>query len=323
MTSEVSALEAVAHAVRRSQRIAVCSHVDPDGDAVGSVLALAHALERAGHAVDRVLASGERAPVTYAFLEGAALFVRASALDRRPDLIFALDAPNPGRLGEAAALLENATLVVIDHHPDNARYGTVNLVDAEAPSTSALIWEVLKHLAVEPDHAMLDCIFCGLMTDTGRFSYANATPRAFLLAAELAQAGARTSWVYSNVYERRSHAALKLQARTMDRLTFVKGGAVAYSWITDDDLHETGALPEETEDLIDSVRVVDGPDVVALFKCSPGRVKGSLRAKGGADVGAVARALGGGGHRAAAGFTLTGTLSDALAAVLPLLPARS
>lgn len=323
MTADAAALHAVAEAVRGSQIIAVCSHVDPDGDAVGSVLALARGLESLGREVHRVLASGKRAPVTYAFLEGAERFVRAADLPVRPDLVFALDAPSPVRLGEAAALLEGTQVVVMDHHPDNARFGAVNVVDPEAPSTSTLVWELLLSLAVEPDQCVLDCVFCGLMTDTGRFSYANATPRAFRTAAQLAEAGARTGWVYRNVYERRSHAALKLVARTMDRLTFANGGAVAYSWITDEDLRETGALPEETEDLIDSVRVVDGPDVVALFKCSPERVKGSLRAKDGADVGAVARALGGGGHRAAAGFTIEGTLSEAIAAVLPLLPARS
>jgi phosphoesterase RecJ-like protein len=323
MTAEVSAFESIARAVRTARRIAVCSHIDPDGDAVSSVLALAHAMEKAGHAVDRVLASGERAPVTYGFLEGSSRFVRADALRERPDLVFALDAPNPSRLGEAMALLDGAVVVVIDHHPDNARFGAVNLVDPDAPSTSALVWEVLQSMAIAPDQTVLDCVFCGLMTDTGRFSYANATPRAFRLAAELAEAGARTAWAYSNVYERRSHAALKLVARTMDRLTFANGGVVAYSWISDDDLRETGALPEETEDMIDTIRVVDGPEVVVLFKCSTGRVKASLRAKDGADVGDVARALGGGGHRAAAGFTVEGALSDTLAAVLPLLPARS
>ncbi|MDI6711835.1 MAG: DHHA1 domain-containing protein [Anaerosomatales bacterium] len=323
MRSEADALHAAAHAALAARHVVVCSHVDPDGDAVGSVLALVHALEAAGVRADAVLASGDHAPVTYAFLPGAERFVRAAEVDRRPDCVFALDAPNPVRLGEAAAFLKGSSTVVIDHHPDNERFGQVSVVDPDAPSTSALIWELLPALGVAPSQAVLDCVFCGLMTDTGRFSFDNATPRAFRLAAELAEAGARTTWVYRNVYERRSHAALLLVSRAMDRLTFANGGAVAYSWISDDDLRETGALPEETEDLIDAIRVVAGPQVVVLFKSAPGRVKGSVRAKDETDVGAVARALGGGGHRAAAGFTIDGSLDDALDAVLPLLPTRS
>lgn len=323
MGSEADAFRAAADAALAARRVAVCAHVDPDGDAVGSVLALVHALEAAGVRADAVLASGDRAPVTYAFLPGAERFIRAADLAGRPDLVVALDAPNPGRLGEAAALLDGSSAVVIDHHPDNERFGQVCIVDPDAPSTSALVWELLPALGVVPNQAVLDCVFCGLMTDTGRFSFDNATPRAFRLAADLAEAGARTAWVYRNVYEQRSHAALLLVSRAMDRLTFANGGAVAYSWISDDDLHETGAAPEETEDLIDALRVVAGPQVVALFKCAPNRVKGSLRAKDETDVGAVARALGGGGHRAAAGFTLEGSLQDALGAVLRLLPARS
>lgn len=323
MTAEPSSFRTAARAVHAARYVAVCAHVDPDGDAVGSVLALAHALEAAGVDADPVLASGDRAPVTYAFLPGTERFVRVDALDRRPDVVFALDSPNVSRLGEASALLDGATVVVIDHHPDNERFGDVCIVDADAPSTSALVWDLLPALGVTPDQAVLDCVFCGLMTDTGRFSFDNATPRAFRLAAELAEAGARTGWVYRNVYEQRSHAALLLVSRAMGRLTFANGGAVAYSWIGDDDLRETGALPEETEDLIDAVRVVAGPQVVALFKCSSNRVKGSLRAKDGTDVSAVAQKLGGGGHRAAAGFTLDGSLEDAIEAVLQLLPARS
>lgn len=323
MSAEAVSLEEAARAALAARYAVVCSHVDPDGDAVGSVLALVHALEAAGVSADAVLASGERAPVTYSFLPGADRFVSVAALERRPDVVFALDSPNISRLGDAAPLLDGASVIVMDHHPDNELSGQVRIVDPGAPSTSALVWELLPALGAAPTQAVLDCIYCGLMTDTGRFSFDNATPRAFRLAAELAEMGARTTWVYRNVYEQRSHAALLLVSRAMDRLTFVNGGAVVYSWISDDDLRETGALPEETEDLIDAVRVVAGPQVVALFKCAPGRVKGSLRAKDDTDVGAVARTLGGGGHRAAAGFTLDGTLDDALGAVLPLLPERS
>ncbi|MCX8006751.1 MAG: DHH family phosphoesterase [Coriobacteriia bacterium] len=321
MTAEP--LKQAVEVLRSARHAAVCAHVDPDGDAVGSVLALTHALNAAGVRADPVLASGDHAPATYAFLPGAEQYRTVASLAEQPDVVVALDAPSPTRLGEAASLLARASaVVVVDHHPDNALFGTVCVVDPDAPSTSALVWDLVELLGVPAEQAILDCVYCGLMTDTGRFSYSNATPRAFRLAATLAEAGARTTWVYRNVYETRSPAALALTARALDRLALANGGAVAYSWIEEQDLVQTGALQEETEDLIDAIRVVAGPDVVVLFKCSSDRVKASLRAKDGADVGSIARALGGGGHRAAAGFTVEGTLADAIAALMPLLPAR-
>ncbi|MGB4592298.1 MAG: DHH family phosphoesterase [Coriobacteriia bacterium] len=321
MTPDAATLSSVAAALRAARLVAVCAHVDPDGDAVGSTLGMVHALDAIGVQSVPVLASGTGAPITYSFLPGTERYRTVEELASAPDLVLALDSPDPARLGEARSLLEVArTSIVIDHHPDGGGYGTIDVIDETAPAVGVLIWELLPALGVVADEAIATCLYTALMTDTGRFSYSNATPRAFRTAADLIEAGANAGALYMQVYENRSSGLLALAARTVGRLTLVNGGAVAYAWITDADLSDTGSLPEETENLIDEIRVLGGVEAVALLKVHDGFVKGSLRAKGSADVGAAARALGGGGHRAAAGFTLSGDLASTLAALLPLLP---
>ncbi|TDB39101.1 MAG: bifunctional oligoribonuclease/PAP phosphatase NrnA [Actinobacteria bacterium] len=320
MSGRAELLGQVAETLLAARTIAICAHVDPDGDAMGSTLGLTHLLRGCGATVTPLLASGDRAPSTYAFLPGAGELRRAPA-SLAVDLFVALDAPDPARLGDARDLALNAKrLVVIDHHPDNKHYGTLNLVDERAAATGELLWELLPHLGCAAERITATCLFTALMTDTGRFSYGNTTPSALRHAAEMIEAGANVVDLYRRVYENRSPGALALVARTVGRLTFANDGHVAYSWIDTDDFAETGALPEETENLIDEIRVVSGVDAVALLKVAHDSVRVSLRAKNGYDVGLVARTLGGGGHAAAAGFTRAGSLESVLAELLPLLP---
>jgi len=314
------AFHRAAVALRHATSVAVCAHIRPDGDALGSMLAATLLLRAAGIAAVPVLADDEPAPTTYSFLPGFALLVRPADLEQ-PDAVLALDTPNLERLGDAAALARNAsTLVVMDHHPDAVEFGTVNVLDAVAAATGQLVWRLARALEVPPTPEVALCCFVALQTDTGRFQYSNTTPEALRDAADMVQAGADPAEASRLVYESRTHASLALEARTLDRVTLANHGHVAYSWITDEDFAETGALPEETEHLVDAVRVVRGPDVVMLFRLLGDEVRGNLRAKTGFDVGAVARHFGGGGHAAAAGFTVPGTLEALLEELLPRLP---
>ncbi|MHB8706038.1 MAG: DHH family phosphoesterase [Coriobacteriia bacterium] len=321
MSLDPATLTSVAAMLRAARLVGVCAHVDPDGDAVGSTLGIMHALDTIGVPCVPVLANGDHPPRTYAFLPGTDRYRTVVSLAQTPDVVLALDSPDPARLGDAQALLSTASAIVaVDHHPDNREYGTLNLVDHRAAATASLLWDILPALGVTADEAIATCFYTALMTDTGRFSYSNATPAAFRAAADLIEAGANANALYTQVYENRSPGLLALAARTVDRLTLANGGAVAYSWVSDADLTETAALPEETENLIDEIRVLRDIEAVALLKVHDGFVKGSLRSKGDADVGAVARSLGGGGHAAAAGFTVRGDLGAALDALLPRMP---
>lgn len=323
MTGSVDSFEVIAKAIAGASSVAICAHVDPDGDAMGSVLGLSAMLERLGKTVVPLLANGSSAPSTYAFLPGADK-LRAPGNAPACDLFIALDAPDPVRLGDAReAALASHSLIVIDHHPDNRCYGHINLVDPAAAATGEMLWRLLPALGLAPDATIATCLFTALMTDTGRFSYSNTTPDALRSAAEMIEAGANVADLFRQVYESRTPGALALVARTLSRMTRANNGAVIYSWVTPEDFTETGALPEETENLIDEIRVVRDIEAVALLKVGENSVRVSLRSKNGHDVGAVARTFGGGGHRAAAGFTHEGTLESVLAELLPLLPGGS
>lgn len=304
--------------------VVVCAHVSPDGDAVGSVIGAVHALRRRGIDAVPTLAEDRTGPATYAFLPGFDEYRPAASLEA-PDVFLALDAPTFERLGAAEPLARAArTVVVIDHHPDNARFGGVNVVDAAAPSTGSILWRLLPALGVTPDEEIAANLYTALMTDTGRFSYSNTTAEALRVAAAMIEAGADPAELYRKVYESRSAASLALLGRTLSRITLANRNRIVYSWVTGQDLSETGALPEETENLVDAVRQTGGVDAVVIFKEDHDGVKVSLRAKCPTlDVGAIARSFGGGGHFAAAGATLGLPLDDAINAVLHVLPGAS
>jgi len=314
------AFHRAAVALRHTVSVAVCSHVRPDGDAMGSVLAATLLLRAAGIAAVPILSDEDAPPSTYAFLPGFALLARASDLEQ-PDAVLALDAPNLTRLGNAAPLAQAAsTLVVMDHHPDAEEFGTVNVLDPRSAATGQLVWRLARALEVEPTPEIALCCFVALQTDTGRFQYSNTTPEVLRDAADMVEAGANPAEASRLVYESRSPGALALEALALTRLAFANDGRVAYAWISDDDFDTTGALPQETEHLVDAVRIVAGPDVVALFSLRGDEVRANLRAKTGFDVGSVARRFGGGGHSAAAGFTVCSTLDSLLIELLPHLP---
>jgi phosphoesterase RecJ-like protein len=309
-----------AELLKKARSVVVAAHVDPDGDAIGSMLGLAHALDRIGVPTTAVLANGRRPPVTYAFLPGAER-LRPPDQAEAPQVFVALDTPNADRLGDAARLARAAeTVIAIDHHPDACLEATVQVFDSSAAATGALVWELLEPLGCPPDPEIATCLYAALLSDTGRFSYSNTTPAALRAAADMIEAGADPNRVYAAIYENRSPGAHALVVRTLERASFAHGGQVVYSWIDAQDFAETGAVPEEAENLIDHLRPLRGVRVVCLAKVDGNRVRVSLRAKGADDVGAIARQFGGGGHAAAAGYTVEGTLDEAMASLLARLP---
>lgn len=314
------AMKRAAEVLRGARHVVIASHVDPDGDAIGSTLGLAHALESLGITTSLALGSGERCPSTYAFLPGAERLA-APVLPAEPFVLAALDSPDVRRLADAAFLAEAAEAVVlIDHHPDAVAGAHTAVFDSTAAATGVLVWQLLPYFGVVPDERMATCLYTAVLTDTGRFSYANTSADTLRLAADMVGAGAHPHDIYTAVYENRSAGAQQLVGRTLGRVTLANGGRVAYSWVTPEDFAETGARPEEAENLIDYVRALGGVDVVFLAKVNGSIVRGNLRSKTDVDVSAIARELGGGGHRAAAGFTVEGDLPGLLDRLLPLLP---
>ncbi len=316
-----AALHHVAVALRRAKSVVVCAHVRPDGDAIGSVLGLTLALRELGVAAVPTLADDRSAPETYSWLPGHALYVAAAQLEA-PDVFVALDTPNPERLGVARTLAENArTLVIMDHHPDAQEYGTVHAFDSSAAATGQLVWRLLRTLDARPSRDVALCCYAALLTDTGRFAFQNTNAVALRDAAEMLDAGVDPAETARLIYQNRSLASLAIEACAMARLTVANSGRVAYTWLTDEDFEATGARPEEAEHLPEAVRSVEGTEVALLLRQKGTEVRGNLRAKGSFDVGSIARRFDGGGHAAAAGFTVFDTTVDVvLGEVLPLLP---
>jgi phosphoesterase RecJ-like protein len=254
-----------------------------------------------------VLGPAERVPAEYDFMQLDDLLREAPA-DAAERVLLCLDCASEKRL-TAAGLRERATLVVdVDHHHDNTRFGDVNLIVPDASSTSEIVRDVLAELDVELTPEIAEALYIALVTDTGRFQYANTTPKALRLAAELVEAGADVHRIFQWVYETVQFAKLKLLARALERAQIFEGGRVVVSYLLRNDFTDIGAAEAYSEGIIDYLRAVEGAELAALIR-EPPRSDGptrrvSLRASTDElDVSAIARKSGGGGHRQAAGFS--------------------
>lgn len=305
-------------ALRHATSVVVCGHVRPDGDAIGSVLGMTLALREAGISAVPTYADAEEPPATYGFLPGFGLYAPAGELEA-PDVFIAMDTPIPSRLGLAEGLQKAAkTVIVFDHHPDGHEFGAINVVDPTAAATAQLIWHFAQSLGA-PSADVAECCYVGLVTDTGRFSFDNTTAQALRDAADMVDAGVSPAQISHHVYQSRSAGSLAIESRALSRLTLANNGHVAYTWVTDEDFAELDIRPEDAENLPDAVRVIGGIDSAALFRQHGSEVRVNLRSKTGADVGSVAKHFGGGGHRAASGFTFEGDIDTLLPLLLPLL----
>jgi phosphoesterase RecJ-like protein len=298
-------LEEIRSVLKDTKEIVLASHVNPDGDSVGSLLALAMVLIAENKQVFPCLPEPWKYPPQYDFLPGRELLVEPGEVKEGPGLFVALDCSNLERLGPLEEKARSARrLINIDHHEDNRMFGAINLVDAGASSTSELIYKVIKGATWPISPEIATCLYTGVVTDTGRFQHRNTSPDTFEIAYELASAGADIFQVVREVYDSQSLPYTRLLGRALQRIEFMSDYEFAYSYITQEDLADTGATLPETEDLIDHLRSVRGTRVVALFKeLSDGKVRVSLRSRDGYEVGPIARSLGGGGHAMAAGYT--------------------
>lgn len=296
----------------------VCGHVSPDGDCLGSQLALAAALRRLGKRVTCVLVKDEPVEANLLrVLDGAQDLVFAGAYKGAPGAFVGVDVPTRERIGEAAcALLDQAPFsFTIDHHAVDATMCDMVYVDPDAASTTMLIWELAGYLGVERTGAVANCCYTGLVTDTGRFQYQNTDERCMRLAAEMVAAGADPASVSREVFQNRTYASMRLEATAIMRAEFSDDGATALGYLTREDFARFGAQKSDAEPVIDALRRIEGVRVACMLREQEDCIRGSLRAKDDTDVSAIARTFGGGGHVAAAGFTLHCTLDEAVAQV--------
>jgi phosphoesterase RecJ-like protein len=308
MTLEAD-LDAVVTGLRDGRRFLVTSHENPDGDALGSLLAMHVALRQLGKDSVMLLAGPAPLPGEYRFLE----LPERGLLRERPEdhaerVLVAVDCAQETRLGDPTLLDGAPSTINIDHHHDNTRFAEANLVVPNASSTSEVLADVFAALGVRLTPEIAEALYTALVTDTGRFQYTNTSPKALRLAADLVEAGADVHRVFQGVYESVQFAKLKLLARALERAKLYHGGRVVVSFLLRADFGEVGAVEPYSEGVIDFLRAVEGAEVAALIRepprqGSPAR-KISLRSSvDEIDVSAIARKSGGGGHRQAAGFS--------------------
>jgi phosphoesterase RecJ-like protein len=307
MTETTADLTAIADALRRHDRFLVVTHENPDGDALGSLLATTLALRALGKDAVMYLAGDSPLPREYGFMALEEL-VRTPPADAGERVLVAVDCAQADRIGDPEATVRAPFVVNVDHHHDNTRFGDANLIVADASSTGEVLRDVFRELGVPLDPEIAEALYIALVTDTGRFQYSNTTPKALRLAAELVEVGADVHAVFQQVYESVEFAKLKLLARALERAQVLDGGRIVASHLLRSDFADVGAAEPYSEGIIDYLRAVEGAELAVLIR-EPPRDGGpprkvSLRASvDELDVSAIARVFGGGGHRQAAGFS--------------------
>jgi bifunctional oligoribonuclease and PAP phosphatase NrnA len=311
-----TAREEVLHELREGEKFLLTTHENPDGDALGSLVAMNETLQALGKDTVMFL-SAEEFPLPYEYRDLPLGSVSHSLPeDAEERTIVFLDCGNLDRMPVSFLSRDDAHIVNIDHHHDNTCFGTANLVVDGASCTAEIIWELLPDLGVDLTPEIAEALYIGLVTDTGKFQYENTTPNSHRMAGELLERGVDVHAIFRRLYENVPFAKLQLLARVLSKVERHDGGRLTLSYILRKDYEETGADENYSEGLVDHMRALQGTVVAALVReqLKEGRegvMKVSLRASADAvDVSVIARKEGGGGHRQAAGFSTTRSLPD-------------
>jgi phosphoesterase RecJ-like protein len=320
--TDLDAAAAVISETPRDATVLLVCHVNPDGDALGSMLGFGLGLRRLGFtSVQATFPEPFVVAEPFEFLPGLDQLVSPAEVTTKPDLGITFDAASENRLGELGPALAAAPeWIVLDHHISNTGFGSQRLVYPHSAATAEIAARLLDRLDVELDPQIATCLYVGLATDTGSFKFDATTPEVFALAAQLVRAGAQPGDIARRVFDTRPFPVIRLLAEVLARAELdpaaASGRGLVSAYATMEDLHRYGQPVHVLESFMDVVRTAAEADVACLVKpLEPGKWAVSLRSKGATDVAAVAVALGGGGHRLAAGFTGYGSASQVLDAV--------
>ncbi len=297
--------------LKESYRTLLTCHRNPDGDAIGSALALAELAEKIG--VKASIVNRDETPANLRLLPGAdRILVSEKLPEDFPsafDLVVTVECPGLDRTGFEG--LTRLPILNIDHHPTNPGYGVVNFLDPESPAVGEMVWRLYSELGVQPTPDAATNLFAALSTDTGDFRYSNATGRAFRAAAEMVEAGAEPPRVANCVHNNRSLASVRLLGESLRSLRILCDGKLALITADQEAFRRAQASPEDTEETVNVPRSISGVEAVIYFKqWEPGVIRMSFRSRGAVDVSAIAETFGGGGHKNAAGCTVTGELTE-------------
>jgi phosphoesterase RecJ-like protein len=319
----MDALERAAEVIGRAPLVALACHVTPDGDALGSMLAV-HLLCRS-QGKESVASWPEPFEVAphYAYLPGLDSVIKPADFPEAPPVMVTFDCGSLDRLNELAEPAREAgELIVVDHHATNDSYGTVNLLDADAAASAVMVYRLANRLGWPLTRDVAICLYTGIVTDTGRFQYSNTSPEVLEMATELSRFDIPIAEMSRQLFEEHRFAYLQLVATALQRAELDLERRFVATWITLADLQRFGVDMDEAEGLIDIVRRTEEADVSCVLKESSDGIKVSLRSVTDFDVAAIAMRFGGGGHRAAAGFTDPRPIPEVLADIRAQIPVK-
>ncbi|HUO56598.1 MAG TPA: bifunctional oligoribonuclease/PAP phosphatase NrnA [bacterium] len=304
----------VVRLIKSKKSFLLTTHVSPDGDGLGAQSALYVALKKLGKKV--LVVNHDPLPRRFSYLPFTADY-RVSDNIPPHDVCFVLDAGSFSRIRDGVKRSEFGTLVNIDHHYSNDKYGDFNLVMPDAAATGEIVYQLIQAMKVKIDQGIAESVYTSIITDTGRFRYSNTNSHIFRMAAELLEAGADGSKVSESVFGDVTREAMELTHLALGTIQTFNEGKIGTMTLTMSDFKKSGALDEDTDNLINLVRNLDTVKIAIFLKEVPGgQVKISLRSKNKVNVADVAKLFGGGGHAYAAGAVMPGPLQDAFQKVL-------
>jgi len=298
------AFNAIKKAVKSARNALIVSHVDPDGDSIGSMIAMGMVLEKMGLSCS--FYSQDGIPRIYRFLPGADRVRNKVEPNRHFDLLVAVDSSDLKRLGDKLEARDVAKLIInIDHHPDNTAYGDINYVE-KSSSTAELIYKLCKGLKIVIGREMAENLYVALITDTGNYRYENTSITTFSMASDMLKAGVDTHEITTRIYDTKTIASIRVQAAALTTLEVSPDRKAAWAVVTDEMMQRSGAKGEDLVGLVDQIRSVDGVEVAILFREDGDKVKVNFRSKEKVSVSNIAKRFGGGGHVRAAGAIIAG-----------------
>ncbi|MBV8305132.1 MAG: DHH family phosphoesterase [Acidimicrobiia bacterium] len=320
----MDALDRAAGVIEGSELVALACHVTPDGDALGSMLAMHLMCRSQGKASVASWPEPFVVAPHYTFLPGLDLVTKPADFPDAPPVMVTFDCGSLHRLNELAEPAREAgELIVVDHHATNEHYGTINLLDADAAASAVMVYRLAKRLGWPIKRDVAICLYTGIVTDTGRFQYSNTSPEVLEMATELSRFDLPIADMSRRLFEEHRFAYLQLVAAVLQRAELDLERRFVATWITNEDLIRFGVEMDEAEGLIDIVRRTAEADVSCVLKEGADGTRVSLRSVTDFDVAAIAMRFAGGGHRAAAGFTDPRPIADVLADIRAQIPIRS
>ncbi|MGE5629839.1 MAG: DHH family phosphoesterase [Caulobacteraceae bacterium] len=303
--------------IKESGKIAILSHIMPDGDAVGSSLALYNALRKAGKEARYIL--DDSIPGTYSFLKNAEMTEKPGEYEKF-DLVIALDCGDEERLGACSKYLKDNFVINIDHHISNNEFGSMNMVDSNAAATGEIVYQIIKIMGIEMDKDISECLYTAIVTDTGQFQYSNTTSVTHQIAGDLINNGVDTPVMFERIYQNNSKEKVLLMKIALDSMEFYQNDSICCISLSKEQMASVNAKESDADGLVNLARDIESTEVAVFLKeLDKDKVKVGLRSKKVVDVCKVASAFGGGGHVRAAGCTVHGSLLDVKGKVLEVV----